>query len=112
MNVLCLTDIAALTPCARCCSSLCVQQAGIDPLGSSSSGSSSQPARLLAAVQRWGLHSLVLLNPYLHAGIEATRFVYQLCYLLDVTDCHSPVLQLLGQRLVRLSGQEMVREKV
>jgi hypothetical protein len=65
--------------------------------------------RATAVLQRYGVRALVLLYPYLHAAIEAVRFVYQLGYLLDVFDCHSPVLQLLGQRLVRLSGTEMVR---
>lgn len=64
--------------------------------------------RLAAALQRGGVAGLLLLYPYVHAGIEGLRFVYQLGYLLDVLDCHSPVLQALQQRLVRLSGQEMV----
>jgi len=48
-------------------------------------------------------------TPTSTAASEAVKFCYQLSYLLDVFDCHSPVLHLLGQRLVRLSGPELVR---
>jgi hypothetical protein len=56
-----------------------------------------------------GLELFVRAYPFLHAGLEAARFGYQLAYLLDVFDCHAPELHLLGQRLVRMSGPEMVR---
>jgi hypothetical protein len=74
-----------------------------------SSSSSTQLVRVAAAAQRYGLALLVKLYPYAHAVIEGVKFNYQLSYLLDVLDCHSPTLHLLGQRLVRLSGAEMVR---
>lgn len=78
---------------------------------SSSGGTSSsnQWDSILAKLQRLGLSTFVLMYPYLHASIEAVKFVYQLGYLLDVFETHSPILQLLGQRLVRLTGPEMVR---
>jgi hypothetical protein len=60
-------------------------------------------------LQRLSLAAFVRLYPYLHASLEGVKFVYQLGYLLDVFETHSPVLQLLGQRLVRLTGQELVR---
>lgn len=63
---------------------------------------------MAARLQRVGLSAFVLLYPYVHASLEAVKFVYQLGYLLDVFETHSPVLQLLGQRLVRLTGPEMV----
>lgn len=73
---------------------------------------SSSRVRLLGWLQQLGLSAFVLLYPYLHASVEAVKFVYQLGYLLDVFDTHSPLLHLLGQRLVRLTGQEMVSEQV
>jgi hypothetical protein len=73
-----------------------------------SSSSSTQLARIAAAARHYGLAALVKLYPYAHAAIEGVKFYYQLSYLLDVLDCHSPTLHLLGQRLVRLSGPEMV----
>jgi hypothetical protein len=78
--------------------------------GAAGSGdsSSSQWSEVAARLQRVGLSAFVLLYPYVHASLEAVKFVYQLGYLLDVFDTHSPVLQLLGQRLVRLTGPEMV----
>jgi hypothetical protein len=57
-----------------------------------------------------GLSVFIQLYPYLHASVEAVKFVYQLGYLLDVSETHSPVLQLLGQRLVRLTGPELVSD--
>jgi len=64
--------------------------------------------RLLAALEQHGSRALLVLYPYIHALTEAIKFCYQLNYLLDVFDCHSPVLHVLGQRLVRLSGPELV----
>lgn len=63
----------------------------------------------MGRLQRLSLAAFVRLYPYLHASLEGVKFVYQLGYLLDVFETHSPVLQLLGQRLVRLTGQELVR---
>eukprot|EP00879_Flechtneria_rotunda_P025849 GHRR01027501.1.p1 GENE.GHRR01027501.1~~GHRR01027501.1.p1 ORF type:complete len:323 (+),score=103.21 GHRR01027501.1:793-1761(+) len=64
-------------------------------------------SKCIATLKQGGITALVLLYPYIHAACEGSKFVYQLMYLLDVTDCHSPILHLLGQRLVRLSGSEM-----
>jgi hypothetical protein len=74
----------------------------------SGSSTSAQLARIAAAAQHYGIAALVKLYPYAHATIEGVKFYYQLCYLLHVLDCHSPTLHLLGQRLVRLTGPEMV----
>lgn len=71
-------------------------------------GGSSWLAQVAVALQQRGTAALVAVYPYVHACIEGIRFFYQLSYLLDVLDCHSPTLHLLGQRLVRLSGAEMV----
>jgi len=92
-----LPSLSSVPPCLQ------------DPTNGSSSSSSSRLSSLAARLQRVGLSAFVLLYPYLHAGLEGVSFVYQLGYLLDVFDTHSPVLQLLGQRLVRLTGPEMVR---
>lgn len=48
------------------------------------------------------------LFPWIHATQEGLRFGYQLLYLLDSTPFYTPVLHLLGQNIVRVSGQEMV----
>jgi len=48
--------------------------------------------------------------PWLHAGQEGARFVYQLLYLVDQTPYYSPVLHVLRQRVVRVSGTELVCE--
>lgn len=65
-------------------------------------------SRISAILQQHGLAAFLQIYPYAHAAVEGLKFCYQLAYLLDVWDCHTPVLQLLGQRLVRLSGQEYV----
>ncbi|KAF8065928.1 PEX12 [Scenedesmus sp. PABB004] len=64
-------------------------------------------SRAAAALRRHGAAALVAAYPYVHAGLEGLKFAHQLAYLLDVYDVHSPVLRLLGQRLVRLSGHEL-----
>ena len=46
--------------------------------------------------------------PWLHASLEGLRFSYQLLYLLENTVYYSPVLHLLGQRVVRVTAHEMV----
>ena len=46
--------------------------------------------------------------PWIHASHEGLRFAYQLLYLLENTAFYSPVLHLLGQRVVRVTAQEMV----
>ncbi|WIA17383.1 hypothetical protein OEZ85_014241 [Tetradesmus obliquus] len=76
---------------------------------SSSSSGRARLARIAAAARHYGLAALLKLYPYAHAAIEGVKFYYQLCYLLDVLDCHSPTLHLLGQRLVRLTGPEMAQ---
>lgn len=74
----------------------------------SPSSSNSLISCLAAAVRHHGLAAFLRLYPFIHAAVEGVKFCYQLTYLLDVWDCHTPVLQLLGQRLVRLSGQDYV----
>ncbi len=49
------------------------------------------------------------LFPWIHATQEGLRFGYQLLYLLDSSPFYTPILHLLGQNIVRVSGQEMVR---
>lgn len=55
------------------------------------------------------LHSFVRwAHPWLHATVEGGCLAYQLAYLLEVAEVHSPLLHLLGLRLARVSGAEMV----
>jgi len=78
------------------------------PGGPGSSGGSTAWAAQLQRMRAGALAVFVRVYPYLHAGIEAARFSYQLAYLLDASDYHSPAMKLLGQRLVRMSAPEMV----
>lgn len=66
-------------------------------------------AAALRRARRGALEVFVRAYPFVHAAIESAKFGYQLAYLLDASDYHSPVIQLLGQRLVRMSGPEMAR---
>lgn len=54
------------------------------------------------------LNCFLRVYPWVHASQEALRFGYQLLYLLDSTPYFSPVLHLLQQHVVRVSGHEMV----
>ena len=47
--------------------------------------------------------------PSLHAVREGLAFLYQLTYLLEGTPYFSPSLHMLQQRIVRVTGQELVR---
>ena len=49
--------------------------------------------------------------PFMHAGQEGSKFLLQLLYLLDRTPYYSPALWLLGQRVVRVTGSELVRSQ-
>ena len=61
------------------------------------------------AAQRLALAAFVRVWPFAHATREALRFAYQLLYLLDGTAYFSPTLHLLRQRVIRVTGQELVR---
>ncbi|KIZ01135.1 Peroxisome assembly protein 12 [Monoraphidium neglectum] len=63
----------------------------------------------LAAAWDAALALYVRAYPFLHAAIEASKFSYQLAYLLDASDYNSPMMRLLGQRLVRMSAPDMAR---
>ena len=56
------------------------------------------------------LRSFVGVYPSLHALREGLAFLYQLMYLLEGTPYFSPSLHLLQQRIVRVTGQELVRQ--
>lgn len=45
----------------------------------------------------------------MHAGQEGGKFALQLLYLMERTAYYSPALWLLRQRIVRVSGGELVR---
>ena len=47
--------------------------------------------------------------PWVHAAAEGLKFGYQLLYLLEASPYYSPALRLLRQRVVRVSGAELVR---
>ena len=54
------------------------------------------------------LQLFIRLFPWIHATSEGLRFGYQLLYLLDSSPFYTPILHLLGQTVIRVSGQEMV----
>lgn len=76
------------------------------PLQEPSSSSSWRP--LAARARRLLLQGFLAAYPYLAGGVEASKFACQLLYLLEVAPVHHPLLALLGQRIVRVSGAEMV----
>ena len=47
----------------------------------------------------------------MHAGAEGLKFGYQLLYLLEASPYYSPALHLLRQRVVRVSGADLVRRR-
>lgn len=47
----------------------------------------------------------------MHAGQEGSKFALQLLYLMDATAFYSPALWLLRQRIVRISGGELVSKQ-
>ena len=47
--------------------------------------------------------------PWANGAAEGLRFCYQLMYLLNSSPFYTPVLRLLQQHIVRVSGQELVR---
>ncbi|KAK9810536.1 hypothetical protein WJX72_012327 [[Myrmecia] bisecta] len=63
---------------------------------------------LAAGGRRLLLSIFLRVYPWAHAAQEGLRFAYQLLYLLDSTPYYSPLLHLLGQQVVRVSGQELV----
>lgn len=69
-----------------------------------------QPERrsLWRRTQAQILRVFMRLFPWIHATQEGLRFGYQLLYLLDSSPFYTPILHLLGQNIVRVSGQEMV----
>ncbi|KAL0056265.1 hypothetical protein WJX82_009363 [Trebouxia sp. C0006] len=69
-----------------------------------------QPERrsLWRRTQAQILRLFMRLFPWIHATQEGLRFGYQLLYLLDSSPFYTPILHLLGQNIVRVSGQEMV----
>ena len=69
-----------------------------------------QPERrsLWRRTQAQILRLFMCLFPWIHATQEGLRFGYQLLYLLDSSPFYTPILHLLGQNIVRVSGQEMV----
>lgn len=68
----------------------------------------SQSETLWRRIQSQALRLFMRLFPWIHATQEGLKFGYQLLYLLDSTPFYTPVLHLLGQNIVRVSGQEMV----
>ncbi|DBB06285.1 TPA: hypothetical protein ACH3X1_011860 [Trebouxia sp. C0004] len=69
-----------------------------------------QPERrsLWRRTQAQILRLFMRLFPWIHATQEGLRFGYQLLYLLDSSPFYTPILHLLGQNIVRVSGPEMV----
>lgn len=67
-----------------------------------------QSQSLWRRLQAQALRLFMRLFPWLHATQEGLQFGYQLLYLLDSSAFYTPILHLLGQNIVRVSGQEMV----
>ena len=63
---------------------------------------------LLAQSSR-GAVCAVQAYPLVHAIQEGSKFALQLGYLVERTAYYSPALWLLRQRIVRVSGGELVR---
>lgn len=63
----------------------------------------------LARLRAASLAAFLRLYPVLHMAAEGATFGYQMAYLLQASPFFSPSLHLLGQHVVRTSGQEMVR---
>ncbi|KAL3154018.1 hypothetical protein ABBQ32_013570 [Trebouxia sp. C0010 RCD-2024] len=79
-----------------------------DPSAVGEVSQQSQSESLWRRIQRQALSLFMRLFPWIHATQEGLRFGYQLLYLLDSTPFYTPVLHLLGQNIVRVSGQEMI----
>lgn len=78
------------------------------PIDATEVSSQTQSQSLWRRTQAQALKLFMRLFPWIHATQEGLRFGYQLLYLLDSTPFYTPVLHLLGQNIVRVSGQEMV----
>jgi hypothetical protein len=88
---------------------LALRRAAAAPSSGGGPGGAATWRAALSRARAAALVAFVRAYPFLHAGLEAARFGYQLAYLLDVFDCHAPEMHVLGQRLVRMSGPELVR---
>lgn len=64
--------------------------------------------RVLERCRAAALAAFLVAYPYLHAGLEGARLAYQLFFLLGACPYHNPFMHLIGQRLVRVTSQEMV----
>ena len=60
-------------------------------------------------MRQLALRVFLQLYPFLHMLSEGLSFSYQLAYLLQASPYFSPSLHLLGQHVVRASGQQLVR---
>lgn len=61
--------------------------------------------------QRIALRSFMTIYPWAFAASEAAKFSYQLLYLLGKSPYYSPELHLLGQVVVRVTGQEVMQQE-
>ncbi len=67
-------------------------------------------AEAAAGSQQWSAQRLFIrCYPYLHAAYESWVFVYQCRYLFEFSGFWSPWQQLIGQRVVRMSVEDMRR---
>eukprot|EP00798_Chlamydomonas_sp_ICE-L_P022822 gene22822-29993_t len=83
----------------------------LDRLYKLHSNSRASSSESLASLKRVLLRTFMAAYPIVHALCEATNFSYQLSYLLGISDCHSPVLRVLGMSLARISGNDMMLEE-
>lgn len=62
----------------------------------------------LQSLRQWALALFLKVYPFGNSLSEGLTFCYQMLYLVDRSPYYSPMLHLLQQHIVRVSGQEMV----
>ena len=67
------------------------------------------PLGWLQRCRRGALPMFIRIYPWANGAAEGLHFCYQLMYLLNSSPFYTPVLRLLQQHIVRVSGQELVR---
>lgn len=60
-------------------------------------------------LRQWSLAMFLKAYPLVSSISEGLTFCYQMLYLVDRSSYYSPILHLLGQKIVRVSGHELVQ---
>ncbi len=58
--------------------------------------------------RQWTLAAFLKIWPLTNSIAEGLTFCYQMLYLVDRSPYYSPILHLLRQNIVRVSGNELV----